>query len=254
MTDNPDVLQNFFSEMMTRGLVANTESLVQVNDRMNANRSEEISDDDIEDASIHDMKAIESALGPIFGNYYRQDDRVHLDMATKDVAFVTTFIRSALMIMESFAGAMAKQREIATDVEALINNLTVKPHCEDTSHETFSYMVDQGFEARLVDMIATALGEATDNNAYHHVAQYLLELALIPRDHHGAQRMLNQVVSGSLVEMFAMEQIRQKPTKTAIRAIQGMPSASTGSTDHGDLKAPDPAKKPAPFLSVVKKD
>lgn len=255
MTDNhnSDVLQNFFNDMMTRGLVANTESLTEINDRMNDSKAEELSEDDPENACIHEIKAIESALGPFFGNYRREDDRIILDMSTKDMGFVTSFMRTAMMIMEAFGAGMARQREIATDVEALVNNLVVKPHCEETAHETFSYMVDQGFESRLVDMMATAMAEATDSNIFHHVAQYLLELALVPHDSHGAQRMLSQLVSGSLVERFAMEQIRQKPAKPAIRAVQGTPSATPGASDNTAPKAPDPGKK-APFLSVVKRD
>jgi hypothetical protein len=149
---------------------------------------------------------------------------------------------------------MAKQREIATDVEALVNNLTVKPHCEDTAHETFSFMVDQGHEPRLVDMIAQSMSEATDSNVFHHVAQYLLELALIPRDHHGAQRMLSQLVSGSMVEMYAIEQIRQKPAKPALRALQGIPSSTPSTGEAATMKATETSKKVVSFLSVVKRD
>ncbi|AYG47720.1 hypothetical protein DV532_25865 (plasmid) [Pseudomonas sp. Leaf58] len=255
MTDNhnPDVLQNFFNEMMTRGLVANTDSLAEINDRMNEAKAEDLSEVDPENACLHEMKAIESAFGPLFGSYRREDDRIFMDMSTKDMGFVTNFIRTALMIMEAFGAGMARQREIATDVEALVNNLVVKPHCEETAHETFSFMVDQGFESRLVDMMATAMAEATETNIFHHVAQYLLELALVPRDSHGAQRMLSQLVSGSMVERFAMEQIRQKPAKPAIRAVQGTPATTPGTPGNTTPKATENGKK-ASFLSVVKRD
>jgi hypothetical protein len=250
---NPDVLQNFFNEMMTRGLVANAESLVEFNDKMSDFKPEDVSEENIEDACISEIQSIESAFGPIFGDYHREDDRIILDMSTKDMGFFTSQFRSAMMIMEAFASAMASQRKIATDVEALVNNLIVKPHCEDTSHETFSHMVAQGHENRLVDQLAVALSEVSDTNVFHHLAQYLLELTLVSHDHHGAQRMLSQLVSGTLVEMYAMEQIRQRAAKPALKAVQGIPQPTQATTNPAQQKPPEGGGKVS-FLSVVKRD
>jgi hypothetical protein len=250
--DNQEGLNtSFLSELMTQGLTANYETLVTVNDKMASFKADEIADEDLEDASMKDAQAIESALGKIFGDYHRVDNKMHLEMTTAQFAFLGKFFRSSMMIQESYAKAMATQRSIATDIELIINALIVKAHDEESNHEDFSFLINNGEEQRLVQSMAESLTDVIDDNIFSPISRLIVEMVLVPHEHHQVQRMLTDLVSGHLVELHSLQLIRERSQRPALKAVQSASSQiPLGEQSHPPQTTPPGPK--ASFLKIVK--
>jgi len=190
-----------FDQLTTAGLFGASSTLSDANQRIR--EFEEQNKGDIRDTCLRDAQAFEAAVGNVFGNYYRDGDMVYMSTHMKDFAFIGNCLVMSFKVMERYSLAMGNLRDIAAQLENLVNIITHQVDSEGQhDFNIFSGMIDSGEKDDLVEMVSDALLETTDTNVVRTIVEQAADMALVSTDsiQHHIQREVIDLINGKIME------------------------------------------------------